>query len=55
MMMNEKDFKKLLFEWNQNFVSEVASLIPHIRSLGNNQASKKIFIEECNNVSKDRL
>ena len=32
-----------------------ASLIPHIRSLGNNQTSKEIFIEECNSVSKEHL
>ena len=32
-----------------------ASLVPHIRSLGNNEASKDSFIEDCNSVNKELL
>ena len=46
---------KITFSSSAGDLDNFASLIPYIRSLGNNQASKEIFIEECNNVSKDRL
>ena len=46
---------KIRFSSSAGDYDNFASLIPHIRSLGNNQASKEIFIEECNSVSREIL